>query len=518
MPNHVFRKNDLIRRLEAYLGKTLELIDNKGLFEQARKQNRQKGIAGSVVEQCIFDYPPDSAQEADLLIVDGDTLLKTELKTTGLLIENQPQKHFVAKEPMSITGVGIFDIVNQEFFTSHFWEKLEHVLIIYYHYVSNHVVSPYEYKDFPLVGYEFHEFNADDIQILKRDWEYVKSLCVTIISKYPGKKDAAWKAAVKEEYIKTHGQLRKVLTYIDLAPKYPPRFRLKKPMVSSMVAEHFGYNLEQLPGRYLEISDLDEKCHTLTERYRGKTISQLATQFGIPPQEINNKGITEQITISMFGGTSKKLNQIELFERFGLIAKSIVITEKGFRTEDMKLFHIDFKEIVQTEYYDEGISRPFLFEDSEMYSYFADHEFLCIIFEEPTDNIRNLSDDSSQRVSHPLGDNKFVGFKRLVFSEDFIESIVRRLWNDTRDKIINNKLVDYVRLKADGTPAMNKSGSISSAPNFMKSKENAVFIRGSGADSSLKYKSECVNGIRMLPQYVWIKGTTVVKELGKLTE
>lgn len=35
----------------------------------------------------------------------------------------------------------------------------------------------------------------------------------------------------------------------------------------------------------------------LTERYRGKTISQLATLFGISPQEINNKGITEQITI-----------------------------------------------------------------------------------------------------------------------------------------------------------------------------------------------------------------------------
>lgn len=31
-------------------------------------------------------------------------------------------------------------------------------------------------------------------------------------------------------------------------------------------------------------------------------------------------------------------------------------------------------------------------------------------------------------------------------------------------------------------------------------------------------KTECVNGIRMLPQYVWIKGLSVVEELKKTPE
>ena len=125
MPNHIYDKDNLIRRLEAYLGKTFEEIDNKGMFKHVQDFNLQKGIAGSIVEQCIFEYPPDTKQEADLIIVDGTENVKTELKTTGMLIQEKPRRHYIAKEPMSITAVGVYDIAEQEFETSHFWQKLE---------------------------------------------------------------------------------------------------------------------------------------------------------------------------------------------------------------------------------------------------------------------------------------------------------------------------------------------------------------------------------------------------------
>ena len=117
-----------------------------------------------------------------------------------------------------------------------------------------------------------------------------------------------------------------------------------------------------------------------------------------------------------------------------------------------------------------------------------------------------------------LSANRFVGFKRLVFSDEFIDGPVRKLWQDLREKILNQKLVDVISYDKNGIPKINKSGDISSAPNFMKSKENEVFLRGSGIDSSLVHKTECVNGIKMLPQYVWIKGTAVVEELNNIDE
>lgn len=522
MPDHVYNKDDVIRRLEACLNKTLGEIDSIGLFNHIRDNefSLQKGVAGAIVEQCIFGYPPDTAQEADLIIKDNGVEERTELKTTGMVIDRRPEPHFIAKEPMSITAVGIFDIASQEFETSHFWDKLARMLIVYYHYASRTAVSAYEYREFPLKGYEFHRFSEEEKETLRADWEYVRNLCSQVVSHHPGVRDGAWRAAVRDEYIEVHGQLRRVLSFIDLAPKFPPRFRLKKPTVSAMIARHFGYELEQLPGRYTTVTDIDFKCHELTARYKGKTIGELAHILGVPYSPLfTNKSISEQITVAMFGGDCKKLNRIAVFEQFGLIAKSVVVTSTGKRTEDMKLFRVDFTEIAKREMVDEdGTIREVQFEDSELYSYFADHEFLCIIFEEPPARTVEYENGIVAQVARHFGDNRFVGFKRLVFSDEFIDGVVRRVWDDTRDKILNGTLTDVVVRRQDGTPVRNRSGSISSAPNFIKSRENVVFIRGGAATSEDRCKTECVNGIRMIPQFIWIKGTAIVDELEKTPE
>jgi hypothetical protein len=503
LAEHIYEKQDLIMRLEGARAKKLGEIDNKGIFEHVKQFKKQKGIAGTIVEQCILGYDPDSDQAPDLIVVDGDIKTKTELKTTGMVIETRPSIHYVAKEPMSITAVGVYDIAEQEFYTSHFWEKLEHLLIVYYHYAAKHAVSAGEYEKFPVVGYEFHEFTEDDIRVLKNDWEHVRNLCKSVTDGFPGDKNANWKAQVKQRYIEVHGQLRSVLSFIDLAPKFPPRFRLKKPTVSAIIANHFGNSLEQLPGRYTAVSDIDAKCHELTARYKGRTIESMAQEFGIPySREKENKAITEQIAVAMFGGTSKQLNQIELFVKFGLIAKSITFTPSGASTEDKKLFRADFAEIVQEYIEEDGVTREFTFEDSELYAYFADHALLCIMFQET-------------KSGEKLGENKFLGFKRLVFSDQFIDKVVKPVWEDTRGKIMNKTLKDVIEYKKNGEPIINKSGSIKSAPNFIKSEVSDIFFRGSGPDSSLKHKTECVNGIKMLPQYIWMKRSAVIDELKK---
>lgn len=509
---HRYEKGDVICRLETYLGKRFGEIDNKGLFDHVQQFNLQKGIAGHVVEQCIFGYSPDSRQEADLVIKDDGLEKKTELKTTGMILKKDPEKHYEAKEPMSITAVGVPSIGGQEFYTSHFWEKLEHMLIVYYYYsAAKGSASPYDYKGFPLVGYEFHEFSKEEEAALKQDWEIVRNLCAEVVSRHPGPHDKTWEKAIKQDYIDSHGVLRPLLSYIDLAPLYPPRFRLKKSTVSMIIAKHFGYELEQLPGRYTYITDIDRKCHELTRKYAGKTIGELVDYFGIPRTAASGregKGITELLAVKMFGGESKKLNDTELFQRFGLIGKTVVVTATGGRTEDMKLYHIDFDELTRTEITDDaGLERTIEFGDSEMYTYFSSNELLCIIYKEP---------DVLYGEAHKLVDNVFLGFKRLVFDDSFIEDSVKSLWEDTRNKVMGGTLVDVVKYDSNGLPRRNKSGDISSAPNFMKSKDNDVFIRGSGTDSALKHKTECVNGIRMLPQYVWIKGKAVVEELEKI--
>lgn len=507
---HIYTKENLISRFDGILNKKLGEVDNLGIFDHVQEFDLQKGVAGTIIEQCVLGYPFDTEQKPDLIIIDEGERVPTELKTTGLRTSDDGGRHFVAKEPMSITAVGVYDLADQTFYDSHFWHKIEHMLIVYYHYLADSPVPPAGYAEFPIKGYEFHEFSSDEIETLKRDWYHVHELCADIISHHPGPRNKAWKEAVKQEYIDRHSALRQVLSYVELVPRFPPRFRLKKPVVNAMVANHFGYDLEQLPGRYVTVSDVDAKCKELQREYGGLSIGELADRFGVPKTTTagkENKGITEQIVVKMFGGESKKLNRIELFQRFGLIAKSVAITPSGGRTEDMKLYHIDFEEMTRTEYVEEdGTIRPFEFEDSEMYEYFVGNAFLCIIFEEP-------EKEFYRETKHPLIMNRFLGFQRLVFSEEFIHTKVRACWEDTRDKIFQGKLMDVIQQRKDGTIVYIGNGEVSSAPNFMKSSENPVFLRGGAADSSSENKTECVNHIRMLPQFVWLKGAAVVGEL-----
>lgn len=72
---HVYEKDELIQRFDNTLNKTLGEIDSIGLFKHVQEEgfNLQKGIAGTVVEQCVLGYDPDTRQEADLIVVDNES-------------------------------------------------------------------------------------------------------------------------------------------------------------------------------------------------------------------------------------------------------------------------------------------------------------------------------------------------------------------------------------------------------------------------------------------------------------
>ena len=174
MADHIFEYNDLEKRLDAVIDKTLGEIDDKGIFNKVKKYPLQKGIAGTIIEQCVMGYEPDTKQEADLIVKYPDRTVPTELKTTGMVLKNENE--YVAKEPMSITAVGIYDLFSQTFDSSHFWNKAEHMLLVYYLYKSKNAVTAYEYKDFPVKGYDFHEFTDKEEKVLRQDWENVRNL------------------------------------------------------------------------------------------------------------------------------------------------------------------------------------------------------------------------------------------------------------------------------------------------------------------------------------------------------
>lgn len=476
---HVFAKDELEDILDSTIGKTLGDVDRNNVFYKTVKHPKITGIAGSVVEESVLGYPADSYQKPDLY-VDGKDV---EVKTTGLRkVKKSASGELEAKEPMSVTAVSPERIVHESFENSSFWHKLERLLLVYYLYDSEVTVPASEYAKFPIVGYDFFEFDSLDREKLKNDWEIVRSFIhnLQLVHQNP-----------TDHYPRISSELRPQLMLIDTAPKWPnrPRFRLKRSTVTTMVQKYFGKKFEQLEKEYNTYDELDEQMSRFTKQYKNKTIQELLQILNIPIK-LNqtgdvSKSVTEQIVTRMFGAKSKKISKIELFSEIGLIAKTITQTKQGTRTEDTKLFRVDF---------DEWLDEKINFEDSSLYSDFSERQFLFIIFEE-------------QDKSEKLLTNKLLGFKRVIFSEDFIEKQVKFIWDDVRNKVFNNNLREEVMLNKNGEPVINKNGTIKTSVNFPKSKDYDVFFRGTGRDSS--DKTITINGIDMYRQNVWIKGSVI---------
>lgn len=481
---HPYSKKDLFHKLDAHLGMTLGEADLNHVFDKTLKHPKITGIAGDVVEQSILGYPADSDQRPDL-IVDG---VPTELKVTGLKRSKSNPDVFEAKEPMSITAVSPHKIVHEDFYTSHFWEKLEHMLIVYYLYDSETTVKAADYANFPIEGYDFHEFNDDDIEILKNDWTTVRDFIDMLQKNFTNYED---------HYPRISSELRSDLLYIDTAPKWPhaPRFRLKRSVVTTLWEECCGRQREQLDLDIVTYGEFDSLCHHIAEYYRYMTGEKILTSVGYSAKHIN-KSIMEPVVISMFGGTSRKMADIEIFSKMGLISKTIILTYNGTRTEDIKFIAVDFDEIL-----DKSIS----FEDSSCYEHFYNGTFLFSIFREP------YKPAPGKKV--PLSECEFLGFKRIRFDDYFVDVEVRKTWDRTRYLIWYNKLRDVIEYRKDGTPIINPCGTIKSAPNFPKSSEGEVFLRGTSTNSS--YKPICINGVNMTFQNYWVRGAYLVDLLNK---
>lgn len=503
-----YTKDFVYNLLEGVKGKTLGDVDKSRQFARTQKSEKITGIAGDVIEQSVFGYERDSKQECDIEI-DG---VLTELKTTGVRIPKSDIKKakgktgaaynvfLGAKEGISITGVTFEPDIQRDFMTSHFWEKAEHLLIVFYEYKSYDVVPASEYAKFPIVDYCYNSFSDEERGKLKNDWEIVRNYLQVIYAKYPTQEE-------RNENLQgfTH-VLRPDLLLIELVPGFKkkstgayqkPRYRLKQTFVDYIVRGHFDKSRVatevKLYESFSSFSQLDSRCHSITAKYKGMTFSQMKELFSIDT-EMSTKDFGAKCVLKMFGANCNRLNQITDFTKVGIIAKTITLTPAGGRTEDMKLKHIDF---------DEWADRNLDFEESELYAYFCEHSFLCPVF-------REIDKANPSKTT-------FEGFKRFAFDESFIENEVKRTWEDSRNLIHRNELEWEYEYDNEGNIRKNKSGSYKGAPNFPKSSEYAVFFRGGASESTDATRTEVVNGIRMLPQFFWLKGSYIANKLQTLS-
>lgn len=248
--NKKYTKEQIYNLLEEVKGKTLGEVDKSHQFDRTQKSEKITGIAGDVIEQSVFGYDRDSDQECDMEI-DG---VLTELKTTGVRIPKNLLKrvksktgdayniYLGAKEGISITRVTFEPTIQTDFETSHFWEKSQHLLIVFYEYKSYGKVTASGYANFPIVDYCYNSFSSEEKAKLQNDWEIVRDYLQGIYTQYQDTDSR------NEHLIGFTHILRPQLLLIELVPGFKrrgtgayqkPRYRLKKTFVDYIVHGHF---------------------------------------------------------------------------------------------------------------------------------------------------------------------------------------------------------------------------------------------------------------------------------------
>ncbi len=295
---HIWNEMELTKTLDDIVDKTLGEL-NQAYFDDKKKKRQDKvtGVAGTIIEESVLKYRPNNDRGCDIT-VDG---VKYEVKTTGIRKDRNGQ--FTAKECLTITAVSPNDIVNESFSSSHLWDKLEHLLLIYYHYDSKKAVTVQDYAHFEIMGYEFHKFSASDCKRIETDWTLVRNFIDRNRDCPP-------------EQLSQH--LRHSLMMIDMAPRKQPRFRLKRSIVNNIVQEKFkpDNKREEQRSEFDSYAAIDAKCNELEIKYSGRTVMELINYFNLKANHPLPKSINERIAVKMFGENVGSINKIEVLSRF----------------------------------------------------------------------------------------------------------------------------------------------------------------------------------------------------------
>lgn len=478
--NHSFTEQDIRKRFGGIVGHTVAEVDTAGILA-ASSASRNKGRIGAIIEQSVLGYPADSDRRPDI-VIDGRPW---EVKATGLI--EGARGGWRAKEPMSITAVAPEGIVAESFATSAFWHKAERLLDIYYLYVRPGKGVAVEYAGFEFKGYDLHTWRELDRCRLEADWTVVREFVRT-----------ALKGDIDNEMPNLSTLDNPQLLYLDTSPKWPnrPRFRLKASLVTQMARERLDDGMCMIPdqGELSSMNALKVHLHEIGETYAGQTLEELAEPFGLPIKTKTgreNKSLAEQVVVRLFTGHAGKISQVPLFAKAGLVFKTMTLTPTGGRTEDMKLNpSIDFDELC-----DPSVE----FEDSSFAAPFIDSTMVVAVLEE-------------QYRDCPLCRCRLMGFK-VLWLGIYLDA-ARALWDGMRDLDFSGRLDDAPILMRDGAPRVTpKTGIPMTAPNWPKSRDGILFVRGTDTDAN--DKPVTVNGIHMYRQNVWIKGKELVSQLGK---
>lgn len=452
--------------IEAYaqrlIGKTFRQVcdddtvnisdDEKYGTAEVDERKRNKGNLGQIIEERFFHYECNSEARPDFAEAG------VELKVTPYKINKNGT--LSAKERLILTMIDYYAVVDEEFESSHLWNKSRLILLIYYLYQQD-IKQNLDYK----ISYSrLFTPPEQDIRIIKHDFEVIVS---------------------KIKNGKAHELSEGDTLYLGAAPKastsqdrrkQPYSDELAKPRAFAFKNSYMTYVLNNyiVPGRttYEPIiaNDLEDSFEDYVVQkigqYRGYSIEELGIEFDVDISR-KPKNLEAMLAYRILG---IKGNKAEEFEKANVVVKTIRIEKTGKITENMSFPAFKFTELVNETW-----------EDSTFGNYLRETRFLFVVYKYDENDCLRL---------------KGCQFWNIPY--DDLENDVRNVWLKT------------VKVLREGLIITERNGK--KYNNFPKASENRVsHVRPHAKDVNDTY--DLPDGRKYPKQCFWLNNSYILSQL-----
>lgn len=451
---------------------------------------KAKGQLGSFLEMYYFGYGPNSKQEADF------AKTGVELKTT--CVNQLKSGELSAGERLSITNISFNEPVEENFFKSHLFNKINKLLLV--HYLRNKKINRLDNTILFVNMFNFasEKSNESDccgiIKLPKKDLKIILDDYNTIIQKIKAGKahelsesdtlylGAATKGSTAEESIRPQ-------FYGDHIPAKKRNFCFKRQYMDYILKQYILKNNDCYES-ILPINCYDSKNISFEEyttnkinNYAGKTDEELCYEFN--REYNNNKAQWSDLAYRILGIKSSKAEE---FIKANIVVRSIRLEENGKNKESIPLPTINFIEFSNETW-----------ENSKLLDYLETTRFLFVIYRK-------------QGNHYILTGSKFwnMPYNDLHFT-------VKDGWIKTQ-KIINEGVV-FTPIEQNGNlilsnnlPKKTDNEIIHIRPHAQK---RAYKLKNGISIGNLKDADKLPDGQWMTIQSFWINNDYILKQIIK---
>lgn len=321
---------------------------------------RRKGGVGNFLEAIYFGYEVNSDSRADFHEVG------LELKVTPY--EVNKKNEYRAGERLVLGMIDYNNPIDTDLFSSHLWEKMQKILLIYYFRPKN-ITDKFSHRiDYTTIFTP----NYHDLEIIKSDYEKITKKIASGKAHELSESDTLYLAAC------TKGA---TAASSFTSQYYNPDIKAKKRAFSlkqsymHTVLNNLVYTsttgAEKIIGHPNNLSKqtLEEFILNSLSKYYGYSDKDLCTLFHRPYNQ--SKAQWVELAYRMLG---IKSNSADEFKKANIVVKSIRIEENGKNRESMSLPNFKFTDLLQENW-----------DNSSLYKYFDETKFLFIIFKKKGD-------------------------------------------------------------------------------------------------------------------------------------